>query len=135
VEPPHLHLQVRLAVSCCAVLCCAVLCCAVLCCAVLCCAVLCCATSIRTACSCQGVAVEWFVCLRRPSPSAVMWVRVYSDGCVPDVCLEFCKRNGASIMRCGLRYNLLLHLLNLWDNALVDTETICACVALVEAAK
>ncbi len=61
-------------------------------------------------------------------------IRVYSDGCVPGVCVEFCKRFGATIMKCGLRYSLLLHLLNLWDNALVDTEAICTCMAIVDAA-
>lgn len=58
--------------------------------------------------------------------------RVYSDRCVPGVCVEFCKRDGATIMASGLRYNLLLHLLNLWDNALVDTETICVCMRIVD---
>ncbi len=59
--------------------------------------------------------------------------RVYSDHCVPGVCVEFCKRDGHAIMAAGLRYNLLLHLLNLWDNALVDTETICVCMRIVDA--
>ena len=61
--------------------------------------------------------------------------RVYSDRCVPGVCVEFSKRNGSTILKCGLRYNLLLHMLNLWDNALVDTETVCMCMRIVDAHK
>jgi hypothetical protein len=70
---------------------------------------------------------------RVPSRPATYVCSVYSDKCVPSVCLEFCRANGKLLMASGLRYNLLLHLLNLWDNALVDTETICACMAVVDA--
>jgi hypothetical protein len=59
---------------------------------------------------------------------------VYSDASMPSVCVAFAKRNGAALLKGGLRHNFLLHLLNLWDNALIDTHVMSVCMDLVDSA-
>lgn len=46
--------------------------------------------------------------------------------------MEFSRRCGAALLTAGLRHNYLLHLINLWDNALIDTHALSVCMAIVD---
>lgn len=57
---------------------------------------------------------------------------VYSDASMPSVCVEFARAVGPVLVRHGLRHNFVLHLLNLWDNALINTQLISQCIDIVD---
>jgi hypothetical protein len=52
---------------------------------------------------------------------------------VPGACHHFAVRQGPTLHAHGLRYNFLLHLLNLWDNSLLAAAHISSCMAIVDA--
>ena len=51
---------------------------------------------------------------------------------IPDACDQFARRHGDEVVSRNLRYNFLLHLLNLWDNSLLAAHHISHCMAVVD---
>jgi hypothetical protein len=58
----------------------------------------------------------------------IFYNKVYADRLLPQTCLDFTKRHAQMINEAGLRGNFLLHLLTLWDYALITSDTIAECM-------
>ena len=52
---------------------------------------------------------------------------IFADAQIPEACHHFALLQGKVLNEAGLRYNFLLHLLNLWDNSLVAATHISHC--------
>jgi hypothetical protein len=87
-----------------------------------------CAHSLRCAhracCVPHCAAVPACVCVRRS---------VNADWSMAAACESFVAACGPAIVRDNLRANVLLHIINLWDNALVDGATVARCTAALDA--
>ena len=59
----------------------------------------------------------------------------YSDANVPFLCEEFARKWGAHLIARGLRHNFLMHLLTLWDFAVIDYASVDHCIGVVDAFK
>jgi len=57
---------------------------------------------------------------------------IYADSQLANACLRFCQDRGDDILKHKLRRQLVVHLLNLWDAALVDSECIANCMQIVD---
>eukprot|EP01138_Halocafeteria_seosinensis_P007363 gb/GECG01007527.1/.p1 GENE.gb/GECG01007527.1/~~gb/GECG01007527.1/.p1 ORF type:complete len:1206 (+),score=172.29 gb/GECG01007527.1/:1-3618(+) len=64
--------------------------------------------------------------------SHVFELGVYADRVVPRVCLLFARRFTSEISRQNLRFQFLLHMLTLWDFAILDTRTLHYCLRIVD---
>ena len=58
--------------------------------------------------------------------------RIYADSNVPRACELFSRLHGSTLIERGLRHNYLLHLCNLWDNALLTADVMQRCMAIVD---
>ena len=58
---------------------------------------------------------------------------VSADRVVPRVCLLFARRFVEEIRKYKLRFQFLLHMLTLWDFAILDTRTLHYCMRIVDA--
>ena len=47
-------------------------------------------------------------------------------------CIDFAKAKGEDILKKGLRENFLLHLINMWDFALIRSNTMVECMLIVD---
>lgn len=57
---------------------------------------------------------------------------IRADSLLPDSCLSFAKTHRDQLLKHNLRHNFLLHLLNLWDNSLLDATHIASCLRQVD---
>lgn len=58
--------------------------------------------------------------------------RILADFMVATSCRHFAKLHGKWLIAHGLRHNFLLHLLNLWDNSLLNSRAIIDCMLIVD---
>ncbi|TDH71006.1 hypothetical protein CCR75_004975 [Bremia lactucae] len=58
--------------------------------------------------------------------------RILADFMVASSCRMFARKYGKWLLDHGLRHNFLLHLLNLWDNSLLNSRAIIDCMLIVD---
>uniref|UniRef100_H3GCJ7 Polycomb protein VEFS-Box domain-containing protein n=1 Tax=Phytophthora ramorum TaxID=164328 RepID=H3GCJ7_PHYRM len=58
--------------------------------------------------------------------------RILADFMVASSCRMFAREQGKWLLDHGLRHNFLLHLLNLWDNSLLNSRAIIDCMLIVD---
>ncbi|KAG7391281.1 Polycomb protein suz12 [Phytophthora pseudosyringae] len=58
--------------------------------------------------------------------------KILADFMVASSCRMFARSHGKWLLDHGLRHNFLLHLLNLWDNSLLNSRAIIDCMLIVD---
>ncbi|CAH0492236.1 unnamed protein product [Peronospora farinosa] len=58
--------------------------------------------------------------------------KILADFMVASSCRMFARKHGKWLLDHGLRHNFLLHLLNLWDNSLLNSRAIIDCMLIVD---
>ncbi|ETI49805.1 hypothetical protein F443_06562 [Phytophthora nicotianae P1569] len=58
--------------------------------------------------------------------------KILADFMVASSCRMFARNHGKWLLDHGLRHNFLLHLLNLWDNSLLNSRAIIDCMLIVD---
>ncbi|OWZ24764.1 Polycomb protein [Phytophthora megakarya] len=58
--------------------------------------------------------------------------KILADFMVASSCRMFARKQGKWLLDHGLRHNFLLHLLNLWDNSLLNSRAIIDCMLIVD---
>ncbi|CAH0476329.1 unnamed protein product [Peronospora belbahrii] len=58
--------------------------------------------------------------------------KILADFMVASSCRMFARNHGKWLLEHGLRHNFLLHLLNLWDNSLLNSRAIIDCMLIVD---
>uniref|UniRef100_A0AAV1UGN7 Polycomb protein VEFS-Box domain-containing protein n=1 Tax=Peronospora matthiolae TaxID=2874970 RepID=A0AAV1UGN7_9STRA len=58
--------------------------------------------------------------------------KILADFMVASSCRMFARKYGKWLLDHGLRHNFLLHLLNLWDNSLLNSRAIIDCMLIVD---
>ncbi|KAG6957663.1 hypothetical protein JG687_00009848 [Phytophthora cactorum] len=58
--------------------------------------------------------------------------KILADFMVASSCRKFARNHGKWLLDHGLRHNFLLHLLNLWDNSLLNSRAIIDCMLIVD---
>ncbi|CEG36313.1 Zn-finger protein joined to JAZF1 (predicted suppressor) [Plasmopara halstedii] len=58
--------------------------------------------------------------------------KILADFMVASSCRMFARKHGKWLLEHGLRHNFLLHLLNLWDNSLLNSRAIIDCMLIVD---
>ncbi|EGZ23744.1 hypothetical protein PHYSODRAFT_324933 [Phytophthora sojae] len=58
--------------------------------------------------------------------------KILADFMVASSCRKFARDHGKWLLDHGLRHNFLLHLLNLWDNSLLNSRAIIDCMLIVD---
>ncbi|KAG7402348.1 Polycomb protein suz12 [Phytophthora boehmeriae] len=61
--------------------------------------------------------------------------KILADFMVASSCRMFARKHGKWLLDHGLRHNFLLHLLNLWDNSLLNSRAIIDCMLIVDQAQ
>ena len=62
----------------------------------------------------------------------IFYNKILADFEVHQRCIDFAKAKGAEILKKGLRENFLLHLINMWDFALLRSDTMIECMLIVD---
>ena len=62
----------------------------------------------------------------------IFYNKILADFEVHQRCIDFAKAKGAEILKKGLRENFLLHLINMWDFALIRSDTMVECMLIVD---
>ena len=62
----------------------------------------------------------------------IFYNKILADFEVHQRCIDFAKAKGADILKKGIRENFLLHLINMWDFALIRSNTMVECMLIVD---
>jgi hypothetical protein len=62
----------------------------------------------------------------------IFYNKIFADYQVAERCINFATKHGLELLQKKLRENFLLHLLNMWDFALIQSDTIEKCMIIVD---
>ena len=62
----------------------------------------------------------------------IFYNKVYADRLLPQTSMAFAKAHARDIIQMGLRDNFLMHMINMWDYALITSDVISDCMVCVD---
>jgi len=62
----------------------------------------------------------------------IFYNKIFADYQVASRCVDFANAHGLELLQKNLRENFMLHLINMWDFALITSDTIAKCMVIVD---